>query len=84
MFQHSLWKFDYSGIGDSVGNISFVNWLNDADIVLKTAYEHDKQKIDLIGSSMGALIAIHLALANREYIRSIYLCAPAKVNSCKY
>lgn len=77
-FHHTLWKFDYSGIGDSVGKLEFKNWLKDAETILHTAYEEHGEKVDIIGSSMGAFISLHLALSNPDMIRSMFLCAPAK------
>ena len=78
IFRQKLWKFDYSGIGESVGELKFSNWVTDAESVIKAAFEENHQKVDIIASSMGAFIALHLAESNPDFVKTMFLCAPAK------
>ncbi|CBY13679.1 unnamed protein product [Oikopleura dioica] len=81
-FKQTLWRFNYSGIGKSTGHLkrsksTFKNWLSDAGAVLEQAAAESGGPVDVIGSSMGGLISLHLATRNPELVRSLYLCAPA-------
>jgi len=75
-FQQTLWRFDYSGIGKSTGHLTFENWMSDAGAVLEAAAESGGP-VNIVGSSMGGLISLHLAARQPELVRSLYLCAPA-------
>ena len=46
----NLWKFDYSQIGQSTGDLTFENWLQDAETVLTKAFEEEKRPITLVAS----------------------------------
>ena len=71
----SLWKFDYSQIGDSRGELSFRNWFNDAATVLDHVYKEEQQPVVLVASSMGAFISLNLArdVNHRDKIAAMFL-----------
>ena len=46
----NLWKFDYSQIGQSTGDLTFENWLQDAETVLTKAFEEENRPITLVAS----------------------------------
>ena len=76
----SLWKFNYSQIGDSRGELTFSNWFADAAAVLEHVYEKEQQPVVLVASSMGAFISLNLArdAKHRDKIAAMFLCAPAR------
>ena len=76
----NLWKFDYSQIGDSKGDLTFENWFADAESVLDRAFDEEQQPLTLVASSMGAFISLNLARRskNEHKIRALFLCAPAR------
>src|SRR5215210_5275871 len=73
----AMLRFDYSGTGASGGRFedgTLALWLDDARTVIDTLTEGP---LTLIGSSMGAWIALHLALAIPERVRALVGIAAA-------
>ena len=74
---HSFLRFDYSGHGQSSGEIEktcFSDWYQDAEYIIN---KKTKNKQILIGSSMGAWIMLMLAKRIPEKIAAIIGLAPA-------
>lgn len=76
----NVWKFNYSQIGDSRGELTFKNWFNDAAAVLEHVYNEEQRPVVLVASSMGAFISLNLARddKHRDKIAAMFLCAPAR------
>ncbi len=69
-------RFDYQACGLSPGDFSAARlggWIKDAREVLA----RNAEPMILIGSSMGAWIALHLARAAPERVKGLFLLAPA-------
>ena len=75
-----LWKFNYSNIGESKGDFTFKNWMNDAETILAEASKDDSSVI-LVASSMGAFISINLAnkYPGRDFPGSFNTCILLRV-----
>ena len=70
-------RMDYSGTGSSAGDFSAGNlalWLDEA---LAVADGHSERPLVLIGSSMGAWIALHLALRRPDRVAALVGIASA-------
>jgi len=80
-FKGNLWRFDYAGIGQSDGEISISNWIRNARDVLTHVHAEGGKKVDVVASSMGAFVSLNLYLQCPQMIRSMFLCAPAKVGT---
>jgi len=73
----SFLRFDYSGHGASDGNFAdgcLTDWISDANTAFQALAKGPQI---LVGSSMGAWIATHLALRHRANIAGIVFVAPA-------
>ncbi|MGV8995728.1 MAG: alpha/beta hydrolase [Parvibaculaceae bacterium] len=73
----SLTRFDYFGHGQSTGAFldgTIGRWIEDAVFAFDDLTEGPQV---LVGSSMGAWIALHLALARPERVKALVLIAPA-------
>ena len=67
-------RFDYSGHGDSSGNINNLylsDWINESKVLIesKTSYP-----LIIVGSSMGGWIAFYLSLIIKKNIRYCRNC----------
>lgn len=70
MFRSFFLRFDYRGIGESTGDLhslTSTDWLNDALTVLDTLTGPGEPQV-LVGSSMGALLMLHVALRRPEKV----------------
>ncbi|MES1989454.1 MAG: alpha/beta hydrolase [Pseudomonadota bacterium] len=73
----ALTRFDYFGHGASTGAFldgTIGRWIEDAIFAFDALTEGGQV---LVGSSMGAWIALHLALARPERVKALVLIAPA-------
>jgi len=74
----AMLRLDYSGHGESGGTFeesSIGTWADDAALIIETVTS--KQKLLLVGSSMGGWIALLLARRLRPEISALLLVAPA-------
>jgi pimeloyl-ACP methyl ester carboxylesterase len=78
----SFCRFDYRGHGESSTEdflqLTLSDWMKDAEMIIKhVLFKNNNNAIILVGSSMGAWIAIHLALWYPQNIVGIIGIAPA-------
>ncbi|KAG7353175.1 serine aminopeptidase, S33 [Nitzschia inconspicua] len=77
----SYCRFDYRGHGlsspETFLEMTLSDWICDAETILLDVLLKDHSQVVLIGSSMGAWIAIHLALRYPDKIAGIVGIAPA-------
>lgn len=71
----SCLRFDFQGQGLSNGSISLSSWLRDSITMLDSVCGKEKQV--LVGSSIGAWLALHIALQRPHRVKSMVLIAPA-------
>lgn len=75
----SYLRFDYSGHGLSTGTFrgtTLADWFNDALLALDQLTDQEEPQI-IVGSSMGGLIALHLAMRRPQRVAELVLVAPA-------
>jgi pimeloyl-ACP methyl ester carboxylesterase len=72
-------RFDYRGHGESCGNfvdLTLSDWIQDTELILNTVLS-SHNKVIVVGSSMGAWIALHLAIQHPDRVAGIVGLAAA-------
>ncbi len=73
--------FNFRGTGESGGNFHPLGWAQDLEAVLSWVWERpevDIDRIGVLGSSMGARVAIHVAARRPEVAAVLSFASPAR------
>lgn len=74
--------FNFRGAGSSTGNYHPLGWTEDLGIMLdwmRTAPQVDESRIAVLGSSMGAAIAIYVSAHRKDVAALVTYAGPARV-----